>query len=124
MRRTQGVIVIGHDIRESVRNVPACYNLLGFVGFIRELAGTDERAERGRSFVAHQKEAKDNTSDEQPASNFKRNCHAGLGLWTVVEDLVRPLLGGQHGDRREYIRDVDKKVLKHDDVEPHVPRRG
>lgn len=35
--RTQGVVIIGHNIGEGIRDVPACDNLLGFVSFIREL---------------------------------------------------------------------------------------
>ena len=78
---------------------------------------------------AHQKETKDDASNEQPPSDFKGNRYAVLRLWTVVEDLVRPLFGGQHGDGRENIQDVDKKVLEHDDIEPQIPdgkrnRRG
>lgn len=45
-------------------------------------------------FSAHQKETKDDTPDEQPPANVERDGHAVLGRWTVVEDLVRPLLGG------------------------------
>ena len=73
-------------------------------------------------FWAHQKEAEDDTPDEQPPSDFEGDCHAVLGLWTVVEDLVRPLLGGQHSDGRKNIQDVDEEVLEHDDVEPHISR--
>ena len=73
------------------------------------------------SCPSHQKEAKDDTSDEQPPSDIEGDRYAVLGLRTVIEDLVRPLLGGQHSDGRENIQDVDKEVLKHNDVEPHVP---
>ena len=76
------------------------------------------------NFATYQKEAKDNTSDEQPPPNVKGHCHTVLGLGAVVEDLVRPLLGGQHGDSRKDIQDVDKEVLEHDNIEPHVPRVG
>ena len=74
------------------------------------------------NFGTYQKEAEDNTSDKQPPPNIEGDCHAVLGRWAVVEDLVRPLLGGQHGDGRKDIQDVDKEVLKHDNIEPHVPR--
>lgn len=72
-------------------------------------------------FAAYQKKTKDDATDEQPPPNVKGDCHAVLCLWTVVENLVRPLLGGQHGDSRKYIQDVDKEVLEHDNIEPHVP---
>ena len=72
----------------------------------------------------YQKETKDDASHEQPPPNIKGDCHAVLGLWTVVEDLVGPLLGGQHSDSREDIQNIDKEVLKHDNVEPHIPRGG
>lgn len=72
--------------------------------------------------TTYQKKTEDNTSDKQPPPNVKGDCHAVLGLWTIVEDLVRPLLGGQHSDSCEDIQDVDKEVLKHDNIEPHIPR--
>ena len=75
-------------------------------------------------YATHQKETKNDTSDEQPPSDVKWHCYTVIGLRTVVEDLVRPLFGGQHSDGRENIQDVDKKVLEHNDVEPHVPRGG
>jgi hypothetical protein len=71
--------------------------------------------------AAYQKETEDDASDEQPPPDVEGDCYAVLGLGTVVEDLVRPLLGGQHGDGRENIQDIDKEVLEHDDIEPHVP---
>ena len=71
--------------------------------------------------AAYQEETKDDTSDEQPTPDVKGDRHAVPGPWTVVENLVRPLLRGQHGDGRENIQDVDKEVLEYDDVEPHVP---
>ena len=73
-------------------------------------------------FAAYQKKTKDDATDEQPPPNVKGDCHAVLCLWTVVENLVRPLLGGQHGDSRKYIQDVDKEVLEHNNIEPHIPR--
>lgn len=79
---------------------------------------------RGRGTTdsgAHQKKTKDNAPDEQPSSDFEGDRHAGLGLWTVVEDLVGPLLGGQHSNGRKDIENVDKKVLEYDDVEPQIP---
>ena len=73
-------------------------------------------------FAAYQEETKDDTSDEQPSSNIKGDCHTVLGLGTVVKDLVRPLFGGQHGDGGEDVQDVDKEVLEHNNIEPHIPR--
>ena len=73
-------------------------------------------------FRAYQKETKDDTPDEQPSPDFEGDRHAVLGLWTVIEDLVRPLFGGQHCDGRKNIQDVDKKVLEYDNVEPHISR--
>jgi hypothetical protein len=70
--------------------------------------------------VREQKETKDNAPDEQPLPNFKRDRNTVSGLWTVVEDLVGPFLGGQHSDGRENIQDVDKEVLEYDNVEPHI----
>ena len=77
---------------------------------------------RVTGFAAYQKETKDDTSNEQPSSNVKGDCYTVLCLWAIVEDLVGPLLGGQHGDCCKNIQDVDKEVLEHDDVEPQVPR--
>ena len=74
------------------------------------------------NFVAHQKETEDNAPDKQPLPNFKRDSNTVPGIWTVVEDLVGPLLGGQHSDGRENIQDVDKEVLEHNNVEPHIPK--
>jgi len=73
------------------------------------------------NFVAYQEETEDNAPDEQPLPNFKRDCNAVPGRWTVVEDLVRPLLGRQHSNGRENIQDVDEEVLEHNNVEPHIP---
>ena len=73
------------------------------------------------SLPTHQKEAKDDTSDEQPPPDVEGDRYAVLGLRTVIEDLVRPLFGGQHSDGRKNIQDVDKKVFEHNNVEPHVP---
>jgi hypothetical protein len=92
------------------------------VGFICELEGNSSlHGRRATNFAAYQKETKDDTSDEQPPADVEGDRYAVLCLGTVVEDLVRPLLGGQHGDGRENIQDIDKEVLKHDNVEPHVP---
>ena len=74
------------------------------------------------NFGAYQKETKDDTPDEQPPPDFKGDRHAVPGPWTVVEDLVRPLLGGQHCDGRKDIQNVNKKVFEYDYVEPHVSR--
>ena len=71
---------------------------------------------------AHQKKTKDNAPDEQPPSYFEGDCYTVLGLRTVVEDLVGPLLGSQHSDGRKNIENVDKKVLEYDDIEPQISR--
>ena len=83
------------------------------------LSACDRRA---TIFRAYQKETKDDTPDEKPPSDSEGDRHAVLGLWTVVEDLVRPLFGGQHCDGRKNIQDVDKKVLENDNIEPHISR--
>jgi hypothetical protein len=92
------------------------------VGFIRKLKGNSVYDRGATNFGAYQKETKDDTPDEQPPPDFERDCHAILGLWTVVEDLVRPLLGGQHCNGRKNIQDVDEEVLEYDNVEPHISR--
>ena len=74
------------------------------------------------NFAAYQKETKDDASDKQPPPDVEGDSNAVLGLRAVVEDLVRPLLGGQHGDGSEDIQDVDKEVLEHNNIEPHIPR--
>ena len=76
----------------------------------------------GTSFATYQKETKDDASDKQPPPDVERDGNAVIGLWAVVENLVRPLLGGQHGDGRENIQDVDKEVFEHNNIEPHIPR--
>jgi len=72
------------------------------------------------SFIREQKKTKDDAPDEQPPSDFEGDRYAVLGRWTVVEDLVGPLLGGQHSDGRKNIENVDKKVLEYDDIEPQI----
>ena len=90
--------------------------------FICELEECLSAAGRGTTnSAAYQEETKDDTPDEQPPPNIEGDRHAVLGGWTIVENLVGPLLGGQHGDGSEDIQDVDKEILKHNDVEPHVP---
>lgn len=94
------------------------------MGFIRELKGKlSAKSREATNSGTYQEETEDDAPDEQPPPDIEGNRHAVLGLSAVVKDLIGPLFGGQHGDGRENIQDVDKKVLEHDDVEPHIPRR-
>ena len=93
------------------------------MGFIGELEGNPSANRCGATnFATYQKETKDDTPDEQPPSDVEGDRYAVLGLRAVIEDLVGPLFGGQHSDGGENIQDVDKEVLEHDNVEPHIPR--
>jgi hypothetical protein len=53
--------------------------------------------------LAYQKEAKDDTSYEQPLSDIKGNIEATILMLTVVKNLVGPRRSGQHGCRSEDI---------------------
>jgi len=93
------------------------------VGFVCELEEKASASGHGATNLAtYQEETEYDASDKQPPPDVEGNRNAVLGLRAVVEDLVRPLLGGQHGDGRENIQDVDEEVFEHNNIEPHIPR--
>jgi hypothetical protein len=69
----------------------------------------------------HQKEGEDNAADKEPFARVEGNEDAAIGLvGTLGEDLVGPVLCGQHGDGGEDIGHVDGEGLEEDEEEEDV----
>ena len=68
--------------------------------------------------LAYQKEAKDDTSHEQPLADIEGDIEAAILMLTVVEDLVGPCWSCQHGCRSEDIGQVDKEWFEEDNIKP------
>ena len=70
---TEGVVVVGHDICESIRDVTTLDDPLRLVRLVRE-----------------QKEGEDDASKEEPTANTEGDVDAAVGLvlGTRVEDSI------------------------------------
>ena len=70
---TEGVVVVGHDICEGIRNVTTLDDPLRLVRLVRE-----------------HKEGENDASKEEPTANTKGDVDAAVGLilGTTVEDSV------------------------------------
>lgn len=66
--------------------------------------------------TTYQKERKDNAAHKKPLSNVERDGNAAVEIATVVEDLIGPTTGSQHGNGGEDIGDVDKEGLENNDI--------
>ena len=64
----------------------------------------------------YQEKREDNTAHKQPPAGFKGDEDTAVRRFTLVEDLIWPSLGGQHGYGGEDIKYVDHEGLEHDDI--------
>lgn len=69
----------------------------------------------------NQEEGEDNAADEEPFAHVEWDGNATIEVGTVVEDLVRPRIRGQHGHCGKDIGYVDEETLEDEDVEPKIP---
>lgn len=65
--------------------------------------------------MTDEEEGEDDAPHEEPATNLEVDDEAVI-LWTALEDTVCPILGGQHGDGGEDIRNINKERLDDDEV--------
>lgn len=118
--------MIGHDIGEGIRDVTTGDNLLRLPCFVCKLWRQSVNSQHHIAIAyrrPHQQEGEDDTAHEEPFADGEGNENAAvvLGGRTTVEDLVRPGVGGQHGDGGEDVGHVDKEGLEDDGIEPEVP---
>ena len=91
---TQGVVVVGHDICESVRNISTGDNFLSFPSLICELnvqeivSGRTHTSNKVRLAYTNKKKGENDAAYEQPFSGVERDSYAIVNLGTVLEDLV------------------------------------
>lgn len=48
---TEGVVVVGHDVGERVRDISTCDNLFRFIGLVAKLAATSDLRRAGRRLM-------------------------------------------------------------------------
>ena len=58
---------------------------------------------------SYQEEREDDTANEEPFPRVKRNEKAAICSFAFSKNLIRPLLGRQHGNGGEDIGDVDQE---------------
>ena len=121
---TKRVVVICHDIRKGVRDVTTRDDPLRFARLIGQLQPRSEillrRVNSKPKFGTHQQEGEDDASDKQPLADLERDGKAPVDVRAIVEHLLMPTCGGQHGDRGENIRDVDEKGFEDKHIEPEI----
>jgi hypothetical protein len=99
------VVIVGHDVGVSVRDVVGSNDSAGFPGF-----------------PGQQEEGEDDAAGEDPFTDVEGNLNRfGVLSGFRSQDAARPLVGGQHGNSGVKIRNIDEKGFEDEDINPCIP---